>query len=130
MLHCTLGSKANLEKNIEDALSRRAKCEAAIAVFDDMCSQQGAVDQAIDDSTNRMRDVVAVLKTVKQWMGRGQRRMHSFIHMSWKMRCCGMMEREGHNDGKYIETSGMSQMKTCLDCYCSITKCLERLQCP
>ena len=78
MLHCTLGSKANLEKNIEDALSRYAKCEAAIAVFDDLCSQQGTIDEAIDDSTNRIRDVVALLKTVKEMCGEGAKKNAQF----------------------------------------------------
>ena len=66
LLHCTLGSKANLEKNIENALSTCMTCKDAIATYNDLCSQQATIDEAIVDSTHRLRDVIAHLKADKE----------------------------------------------------------------
>lgn len=66
LLHCTLGSRANLQKNIENALSTCMTCKDAIATYNDLCSQQATVDEAIVDSTHRLRDVIAHLKADKE----------------------------------------------------------------
>lgn len=66
LLHCTLGSKANLEKNIENALSTCMTCKDAIATYNDLCSQQHTIDEAIVDSTHRLRGVIAHLKADKE----------------------------------------------------------------
>lgn len=66
LLHCTLGSKANLEKNIENALSTCMTCKDAIATYNDLRSQQDTIDEAIVDSTHRLRDAITQLKAEKE----------------------------------------------------------------
>ena len=60
--HEEVDARIVLEKNIEELLSICMTCRVAIATFNNLCSQKDNIDEAIEDSTHRLRNAISCVK--------------------------------------------------------------------